>query len=182
MDNTLGDNLLNQNKKVKSIEKTKLQCVIYPGTFDPITFGHLDIIKRALKITDKIIIALGDNPSKKPLFSLDERYAMITEVTKGFNVEIDHFQGLLVDFAKHKGCNTIIRSMRAVSDFDYEFQMATMNRELDNEIDTIFLMTDQKYLYLHSGLAKEVAQRNGKLSSLVPNIVEKKLMEKYSKK
>jgi len=162
-------------------KKQATEIGIYPGTFDPVTYGHIDVIKRALKIFSKVIVAISDNPSKKPLFSAEERIEMLKESLKGLNVEVEHFTGLLVDYAKNKNCRLIIRSMRAVSDFDYEFQMASVNRDLDGGIETVFLMTDTKYLYLHSGLAKEIAQRGGKLDSMVPENVSKKLKQKYLK-
>ena len=157
----------------------KAKLAIYPGSFDPITHGHVDIIRRALNLFEKVIIAVGDNPAKKPLFSIEERVGMINESTKGMNVEIEAFDGLLADFAKRKNCNVVVRSLRAVSDFDYEFQMAIMNRELDGGLETVFLMTDKEYFYLSSGLAKEIAARKGKLSSLVPRHAEEKLREKF---
>lgn len=151
---------------------------VYPGTFDPVTNGHLDIIKRALKIFDKIIVAVGDNPVKKALFTTDERIKMLKESTKNLSVEIDSFSGLLVDYLKKKNSKTIIRSLRAISDFDYEFQMTITNRELDDNVDTLFFMTDKEYFYLNSGLVKQVAKHNGDLSKSVPKFVEKKLKEK----
>ncbi len=160
-------------------KKQATEIGIYPGTFDPVTYGHIDIIKRALKIFSKVIIAISDNPEKKPLFSMEERIEMLKESFKGLDVEVEYFTGLLVDYAKKKNCKLIIRSMRAVSDFDYEFQMASVNRDLDGDIETVFLMTDTKYLYLHSGLVKEIAQREGKLDSMVSENVSKKLREKY---
>jgi len=160
-------------------KKQATEIGIYPGTFDPVTYGHIDIIKRALKIFSKVIIAISDNPEKKPLFSMEERIEMLKESFKGLDVEVEYFTGLLVDYAKKKNCKLIIRSMRAVSDFDYEFQMASVNRDLDGDIETVFLMTDTKYLYLHSGLVKEIAQRGGKLDSMVSENVSKKLREKY---
>jgi len=160
-------------------KKQATEIGIYPGTFDPVTYGHIDIIKRALKIFSKVIIAISDNPEKKPLFSMEERIEMLKESFKGLDVEVEYFTGLLVDYAKKNNCKCIIRSMRAVSDFDYEFQMASVNRDLDGDIETVFLMTDTKYLYLHSGLVKEIAQRGGKLDSMVSENVSKKLREKY---
>jgi len=152
---------------------------VCPGTFDPITNGHLDIIKRALRVFDSIIIAVGENPNKKALFTTDERKDMVKQAVKNLNVEVDSFSGLLVNYLKKKNLKTIIRSLRAVSDFDYEFQMTITNRELDNNVDTVFLMTDKEYFYLNSGLVKDIAKHNGSLSKLVPGFVEKKLKEKF---
>ncbi|KHO46055.1 MAG: pantetheine-phosphate adenylyltransferase [archaeon GW2011_AR3] len=153
---------------------------IYAGSFDPITYGHIDIIRRALKLFDRLIIAVGENPNKKPLFSMQERTSMIQEATIGLNVSVESFSGLLVEFARKHGCNKLIRSLRAVSDFDFEFQMAIMNRELDGSIETVFLMTDKEFFYLSSGLAKDVARKQGKLEKLVPPNVEKKLKAKFN--
>jgi pantetheine-phosphate adenylyltransferase len=157
---------------------TKL--AIYPGSFDPVTMGHIDVLKRALKIFDKVVIAVGENPNKKYVFSAEERKKMIKEATKGMNVEIDHFSGLLIDFAKKKKATAIIRGLRAVSDFDYEFQTALMNRKLDRDIETVFIMTRGKYCYLSSSLVKEVASLSGELKDLVPENVIKELKGKYS--
>lgn len=151
---------------------------VYPGTFDPVTNGHIDIIKRALKIFDKIVIAVGENPTKQAVFPTSERIEMLKESTKGLSVEVDNFEGLVVDYLKKQKINTIIRSLRAVSDFDYEFQMTITNRELDGDVDTVFFMTDKEYFYLSSGLVKQIAKHNGNLSKLVPSFVEQKLKEK----
>jgi pantetheine-phosphate adenylyltransferase len=155
-----------------------MKTAIYPGTFDPITNGHLDIIKRALKIFDKVIVAVGENKSKNPLFSAEERVAVIKEVTKGMNVGVESFDGLLVDFANKKRCNRIIRSLRAVSDFEYEFQMNVINRQLNPELETLYLMTDKEYFYLSSSMVKELAKKNADISGLVPKAVKNRLKEK----
>ena len=157
------------------------QTAIYPGSFDPVTMGHIDVLKRALKIFDKVIIAVGENPNKKYLFSVEERKKMIKEATKGCNLEVDPFSGLLIDFAKKKKANAIIRGLRAVSDFDYEFQAALMNRKLNRDIETIFIMTRGKYCYLSSSVAKEVASLGGDLKDLVPENVAKALKKKFKK-
>ena len=156
---------------------TKL--AIYPGSFDPVTNGHLDVLKRALKIFDKIIIAVGENPNKKYLFTAEERKDMLKNVTKGLNVEIDHFSGLLIDFAKKKKATAILRGLRAVSDFDYEFQAALMNRKLDDSIETVFIMTRGMDCYLSSSVVKEIAAGGANLNGMVPDYVENKLKEKF---
>ena len=157
------------------------KTAIMPGSFDPITMGHLDVIKRALKIFDKIIIAVGENPNKNYFFSLDERKEMIGTATKVLNVEVDHFSGLLVDFAKKKKASAIVRGLRAVSDFDYEFQTALMNRKLNPDIETVFIMTRGKYSYLSSSIVKEAASLGADLVDMVPDNVKKELKKKYGK-
>jgi pantetheine-phosphate adenylyltransferase len=158
----------------------KEKVVIYPGTFDPITNGHLSIITRALKVFDKLVIAILNNPQKVPLFTLKERVAMIKEVLKGqSNLEVDSFNGLLVDYVVRKKTNVVIRGLRALSDFEYEFQMALMNRKLNREVQSIFLMTDYKWFYTSSTIIKEAASFGGDVSGLVPAIVCRKLKEKF---
>lgn len=160
-----------------------MRTAIYPGSFDPVTNGHIDVIERALKIFDKVIVAVGDNPGKKPLFSSNERVEMLRESTKHLkNLEIGNFSGLLLEYAKSKNSKIIIRGLRAVSDFEFEFQRALLNRVVDGGIETIFIMTKEDYVYLNSSIIKEIAMFNGKVSGLVPKIVEEKLMEKFSKK
>lgn len=156
------------------------QIAIYPGTFDPITNGHISILNRALKIFDKLIIAILNNPNKAPLFSLDERISMIKQVLKEkTNIEIDYFDGLLVDYAVKKKASVIVRGLRALSDFEYEFQMALMNRKLNRDVQSIFLMTDYKWFYISSTIIKEAASLNGDISGLVPPLVCRKLKEKF---
>ena len=156
------------------------KIAIYPGTFDPITNGHISILNRALKIFDKLIIAILHNTQKEPLFSLEERLAMIREVLKTLdNVEVDFFDGLLVDYAVKKGTNVVIRGLRALSDFEYEFQLALMNRKLNRDVQSVFLMTDYKWFYTSSTIIKEAAKWGGDISGLVPPLVCKKLKEKY---
>jgi len=156
------------------------KTAIYPGTFDPITNGHLSILNRALKIFDKLIIAILNNPQKAPLFSLEERISMIEEILKlRPNVEIDSFDGLLVDYVIKKESNAIVRGLRALSDFEFEFQMALMNRKLNRKVQSVFLMTDYKWFYISSTIIKEAASLGGDISGLVPPLVCRKLKEKY---
>jgi pantetheine-phosphate adenylyltransferase len=153
---------------------------IYPGTFDPITNGHISVINRGLKIFDRLIIALLHNPQKVPLFSLEERTYMIRDVLRSLsNVEVDTFDGLLVDYAVRKNAKVILRGLRALSDFEYEFQMALMNRKLNREVQSIFLMTDYKWFYTSSTIIKEAARFNGDITGLAPPAVCKKLKEKF---
>ncbi len=156
------------------------KVVIYPGTFDPITNGHISVVARALKIFDQIVIAILNNPNKVPLFSMEERIQMIREVLKDQkHVEVDSFNGLLVDYVIQKKTNVVIRGLRALSDFEYEFQMALMNRKLNREVQSIFLMTDYKWFYTSSTIIKEAASLGGDVSGLVPAIVCKKLKRKF---
>jgi pantetheine-phosphate adenylyltransferase len=155
-----------------------MRTAVYPGSFDPITNGHISIIKRALAIFDKVIVAVIHNPSKQPQFSAEERVAMISESLLGIkNIEVKSFDGLLIDFVKSVNGQAVIRGLRAVSDFDYEFQMALMNRRMSREIETIFLMTSYKYSYLSSSIIKEAAKLGGDISGLVPAPVEAKLKQ-----
>ena len=159
-----------------------MRIAVYPGSFDPVTNGHIDVIERALKIFDKVIVAVGDNPGKKPLFSSRERVDMLKESTNHLkNLEIDNFSGLLLDYAKSKNSKIIIRGLRAVSDFEFEFQRALLNRVVDSDTETVFIMTKENYVYLNSSIIKEIAMFNGKVTGLVPKIVEKRLREKFSK-
>ncbi|MCC7203291.1 MAG: pantetheine-phosphate adenylyltransferase [Nitrospirae bacterium] len=153
---------------------------IYPGTFDPITNGHLDILQRSLRLFNHIILGIGPNPKKTALFTLDERIKMAGEAIKDLpNVSVETFDGLLVDFARKKGASVIIRGLRAVSDFEYEFQMALMNRKLDDKIETVFLMPSEEYSYLTSTIIKVVSSLNGDISSLVPKDVHAMLKNKF---
>lgn len=158
---------------------------IYPGTFDPITNGHLDIIKRALKLFDIVIVAIGENPQKTPLFSIEERVFLVKEAVKELSescrIQVEPFSGLLIDFAKEKSACAIIRGLRAVSDFEYEMQLALINRKLSNSIDTIFLLTSLKWIFLSSSIVKEVAKFGGNVDDLVPKVVAEKLKEKFNK-
>lgn len=158
-----------------------MDAAIYPGSFDPPTYGHIDIIKRALKIFDKIIIAIGVNPEKNYTFSEKERIEMLKSVTGGLNVEIDTFSGLLVDYAKNQGISVIIRSLREVSDFSYEFQMSVTNKALSEDIETVFLMTDKEYFYLNSTIVKNIAHKGGDLRKFVPSSIAKSIKKHYMK-
>ncbi len=158
------------------------QVAIYAGTFDPVTFGHIDLIKRAKEIFPELIVAVAHNPHKKPLFSVKERLSMLKEATseqKG--LEVCDFDGLVVDFAHKRKAKVLIRGLRMVSDFEYEFQMALTNRKLSADVETIFLMPHESYSYLSSKLLKEAASLGADLSNFVPSFVEKALKKKYSK-
>ncbi|GBF12207.1 pantetheine-phosphate adenylyltransferase [Tepidibacillus infernus] len=156
---------------------------VYPGSFDPVTFGHLDIIQRGAKIFDKVTVAVLINPNKNPLFTVEERVELIREAIKGIpHVEVDSFHGLLIDYMRLKQANTIIKGLRAVSDFEYELQMASINRKLDDDIETFFMMTNNTYSYLSSSIVKEVARHHGSVSDLVPQFVEEALKEKFNTK
>jgi pantetheine-phosphate adenylyltransferase len=149
------------------------KVAIYPGSFDPVTNGHIDIIERGLKLFDKIIVSILHNPGKKNLFTLEERLEMLK------NVEIDSFDGLLVDYAAARKAHAILRGLRAMSDFEYEFQMALMNRRLNREIQTVFLMTGLRWIFTSSSIIKEAIQFGGNIEGMVPPLVQKKLIEKY---
>ena len=156
-----------------------MKIAIYPGTFDPVTNGHLDILERALKLFDKVVIAIAHNSSKNPLFHEDERLALLRATTKNHdNVEVDSFSGLLVDYAAKRGATTIIRGLRAISDFEYEFQMALMNRALNDQIETVFLMPKEELTYLNSTIIRNIAMLHGDVSQFVPPLVAKALREK----
>lgn len=157
---------------------------VYPGSFDPLTNGHLDLIQRGLRLFDGLIVAVVSNPEKvQPLFTTAERVAMIHEATAGWKgLEVMSFDGLLIDFVSRVGGRAIIRGLRAVSDFEYEFQMALMNRKLKEEIETVFLMPHEAYSYLSSRLVKEVAGFGAAVTGLVPPGVEKRLIEKFARR
>ncbi|EAC6120890.1 pantetheine-phosphate adenylyltransferase [Listeria monocytogenes] len=156
------------------------KIAVIPGTFDPITNGHLDIIERAAKIFDVLYVSVLNNSSKKPLFTIEERMEMIRQVTAHLpNVQVESASGLTVDYAATRGATAIVRGLRAVSDFEYEMQIASMNRTLNADIETFFVMTNTKYSFLSSSMVKEVAQYEGDISELVPEIVNKAVQAKF---
>lgn len=158
-----------------------MKSAIYPGSFDPVTYGHLDIIRRAADIVDHLTVAVLNNHTKTPLFSVEERVNILKEVTKDIpNVSIESFSGLLIDYAKEKDVHVSVRGLRAITDFEYELQIAQTNHKLSNgELDTIFLTTSLEYSYLSSSSVKEIASFNGDISQLVPEYVSKLVYEKY---
>lgn len=159
-----------------------MNICIYPGSFDPITNGHLDIIKRSSQLFDKVIVGIIQNPNKNSFFTLEERIDLIKKATNSIhNIEIDNFTGLLIDFAKKKNARVIIRGLRAISDFEYEFQMASMNHKLDPKIETVFMMTNIKYSYLSSSMVKEVGLLGGCIKDLVPEIINDDINRKLRK-
>ncbi|PYR90841.1 MAG: pantetheine-phosphate adenylyltransferase [Acidobacteria bacterium] len=156
---------------------------IYPGSFDPLTFGHVDIIERSARLFDNVVVAILTNPQKAPLFTVEERIEIMNEILKPCfrNVEVDVFHGLLVDYAKQKRAQVIVRGIRAVTDYEYEFQMALMNRRLTPDIETVFMMPAENYSYLSSRLVKEIAELGGSVKGLVPEIVESRLKQRFKK-
>ena len=159
-----------------------MRKVIYPGTFDPVTYGHIDIIKRARDLFDSVVVTVAVNPSKTSLFTVDERVQFIKESVKEFsNIQVDSFDGLVVDHAKSVGASGIIRGLRAISDFEFEFQMALMNRKLASDIATIFLMPHEKYTYLNSTVIRNLASLKADVSDFVPPIVHDALKKKFKK-
>lgn len=158
------------------------KIAVVPGSFDPITNGHIDIIRRAADVFDTVYVAVLNNSAKKPLFTIEERTALIKEVTKDLpNIQIETSSGLLIDYAREKKAKAIVRGLRAVSDFEYEMQITSMNRVLDENIETFFIMSKNQYSFLSSSIVKEVAKYGGKVSELVPAHVEKALNEKFTK-
>ncbi len=156
-----------------------MSLVVYPGTFDPITNGHVDILRRSLKIFDRVVVALAENVRKAPLFSIEERHRLITEALgRDARLEVDAFQGLLADYCRRRGAAVVIRGLRALADFEYEFQSAHMNRRLAPDVETLFLMTSEESFYVSSSLVKEVALMGGDVSGLVPAGVVAALAEK----
>ena len=167
-----------QKKKgeVKEIGKV----AIYPGSFDPITYGHIDIVERGLEIFNKVILAIAENEEKRPLFSVEERLQMVKTVFKDTpHVIVDSFKGLLVDYVAKTNAVVILRGLRATSDFEYEFHMASMNRSLDTHLDTLFMMTSKDYFFVSSRTIKEVARLGGAVEGLVPDLVVRRLKEKF---
>ena len=160
-----------------------MKTAVYPGTFDPVTNGHMDIIERALKLFDRLYVVVGDNPQKAPTFTAKERIGMLKEALKKHNnrIEFENFDGLLLNYVKKKKSNVIIRGLRAITDFEFEFSRALLNRELSKDIETIFIMTKDDYAFLSSSIIKEIAMFHGPVKGFVPQIVEKKLKEKFRK-
>jgi pantetheine-phosphate adenylyltransferase len=156
------------------------KIAIYPGSFDPITNGHIDIVQRSLEMFDKVIVAIANNVRKAPLFSVDERKQhILSAVTNDGRVEVDSFEGLLVEYVRKRGARVVVRGLRALADFEYEFQLAHMNRRLGAGMETMFLMTSEKDFYVSSSLVKEVAQFGGDITGLVPPMVQKALVAKF---
>jgi pantetheine-phosphate adenylyltransferase len=162
---------------------TRERIAVYPGSFDPITNGHVDILRRSLAVFDHVIVAIADNVRKSPLFTVEERYDFIREALgpegTGGRVEYDAFEGLLIDYARRRGAQTIVRGLRALADFEYEFQLAVMNRRLAPSVDTMFLMTAEQNFYVSSSLVKEIAGFGGDVSGLVPDNVRRALQQKF---
>lgn len=160
----------------------KERIAVYPGSYDPLTNGHMDIIERGLKLFDKIIVATLHNPAKTALFTIDERMDMLKEIFKDHkNIEVDLFEGLLVDYLRRKDLFTVVRGLRAISDFEIEFQMALMNRRIEPECETIFLVPSVQYSYVSSRLVKEIYLLGGEIKAMVPPVVDQKLKEKLRK-
>ncbi|MGD8717961.1 MAG: pantetheine-phosphate adenylyltransferase [Candidatus Zixiibacteriota bacterium] len=159
----------------------KTVIALYPGTFDPVTYGHLDIAERCVRIFDGLIIGIAVNPHKEPLFDVEQRMEMLREVTSHLpDVEIDSFDCLTVDYARRRGASVIVRGLRAVSDFEEEFKMASANRKLADEINTVLMLPSEKYFYLNSSLVKEIGRLGGPVSCFVPPVVEERLREKLA--
>jgi len=161
-----------------------MKIALYPGTFDPITNGHVDILERGMELFDRVIVTVAKNSTKSPIFDEDERVAMIREIIKQKkykNVSVESFEGLLIDFARRKKAIALIRGLRAISDFEYEFQMALINRKQEESINTVFLMPHEKYTYLNSSIVRELARLNGNFKTFVPPNVYKRLKEKVGR-
>jgi pantetheine-phosphate adenylyltransferase len=158
------------------------KIAVYPGTFDPITNGHCDVVWRGLKLFDEIIVAIAKNGSKDPLFTVEERLDMVRKTFQDVpNIKVDSFDGLLVDYVVHRGADTILRGLRAVSDFEYEFQLGLMNRKLNKDVQTVFLMTGLRWIFISSSIIKEAARFGGNTQGMVPDIVHEKLKERFGK-
>lgn len=161
--------------------KHEPSVAVCPGSFDPVTYGHLDILTRAAEVFDKVIVAVLNNTSKQPLFSVQERVELLREVTKDIpNVEVDHFDDLLINYMTEKRAHVIVKGLRAVSDFEYELQMASVNRKLNEEIETFFMMSSNQYSYLSSSVVKQIARFGGPVNDLVPDTVERALRMKFA--
>jgi len=162
-----------------------VKLALYPGTFDPITNGHLDVITRAIRIFDRLVVAIAENPSKCPLFTFEERIELVRSVVETLDdhdrVEVAGFKNLTVDFARSIGATSLIRGLRAVSDFEYELQIALTNRKLSQDIESVFLMPSVEYIYLNSSIVKDVAKYGGDVNNFVPDVVKAKLLEKYGR-
>jgi pantetheine-phosphate adenylyltransferase len=159
------------------------RSAVYPGTFDPITNGHVDLVRRGASLFDRLIVAIARNPQKSPLFSAEERLEMATEVLEKMNnVEVTVFDELLIDLARRKSCPTIVRGLRAVSDFEFELQVALTNRKIGPELETVFLMPSEQYIYLSSSIVKEIASYGGPVGDFVPQSVERRLKKKFPAK
>nr|WP_206425302.1 pantetheine-phosphate adenylyltransferase [Staphylospora marina] len=160
-----------------------MKIAVYPGSFDPITYGHLDLIERGLKVFDKLIVAVLINSSKQPLFTVEERKEMIREATRHLpGVEVDSFEGLLIDYMKKREAGVILRGLRAISDFEYELQIASINRKLNEEVETLFLMTNNRHSFISSAMVKEVARYGADVSDLVPPHVVEALRVRFAQK
>ncbi len=158
-----------------------MKTAIYPGSFDPITNGHIDVVGRAAEIFDRVVVTVARNSATQPLFTIEERVAMAKRVLKSYrNVRVDTFEGLVIEYARRTGATAIVRGLRAVSDFEFEFQIALMNRKLDGGVKTVFLMPHEKYTYLNSSVVKEIASYGGDIAEFVPGIVAKELARKFA--
>ncbi len=167
-------------KKEKGESRDMGKVAIYPGSFDPPTYGHIDVVERGLEIFDKVIVAIAENEEKRPLFSVEERLRMVRTIFKDTpNVIVDSFKGLLVDYVGKTNAKVILRGLRATSDFEYEFHMASMNRSLNTHLDTLFMMTSKDYFFVSSRTIKEVARLGGAVEGLVPDLVVRRLKEKF---
>ncbi|MBE7500265.1 MAG: pantetheine-phosphate adenylyltransferase [Verrucomicrobiales bacterium] len=157
-----------------------MRTVIYPGSFDPVTNGHLDVVQRATRLFEKVIVAVAENDAKQPLFTLEERRALVSEAVRCWpNVETDSFKGLLIEYARRRRANAVIRGLRAVSDFEFEFQLALINRRMDESIETIFVMPRDTYIFLSSRIVKEICRLGGDVSAFVPPSVHRALLRHY---
>jgi len=156
-----------------------VKCALTPGTFDPITVGHLDVITRASQLVDEVIVAVAESVKKKPLFTLEERVALAEEATRDDNVRVVPFDGLLVDFAHEVGATAVVKGLRAITDFEYEFQMTAINYQLDRNLETLFIMSTPQHMYLSSSVVREIASMGGDIKEFVPPCVERALREKF---